>query len=130
MLEQIGRWLRFNDLKAAGVVNNWPQLKLLVQTENFPPGRLLSPNCRVWQDGEILAWLESRPVERRQALRGGALTQVEKAAKAAAESSSPSSELPALKPRGRPPKPRPAQAPSSAASSGSGTSMSASPPAE
>lgn len=52
--------LRFSDLSKAGVVKNWPQLKRLVALHGFPPGFLLSPNARVWDERDVEAWLQSR----------------------------------------------------------------------
>jgi hypothetical protein len=52
--------LRFADLKRAQIVTNWPQVKRLVDNVGFPPGFLLSPGCRVWDAGEVDAWLQSR----------------------------------------------------------------------
>jgi hypothetical protein len=34
---------RFGDLKAMGVVSNWPTLLRWIEKENFPPGRRLGP---------------------------------------------------------------------------------------
>jgi hypothetical protein len=53
---------RFKDLKAAGVVGNWPQLDRLVKKHNFPPGRMLSDNTRAWTEEEIDQWVDTRPV--------------------------------------------------------------------
>lgn len=55
--------LRFRDLQARGIVRNWPHFKQLRAEHGFPPGRMLSPNTRVWTEAEIDAWIESRPVE-------------------------------------------------------------------
>ena len=52
--------LRFADLKARGIVNNWPSLKRWIDREGFPPGRKLAANTRVWTEEEIEAWLASR----------------------------------------------------------------------
>ena len=52
--------LRFADLKAAGLVTNWPQLKRLVQNYGFPPGYLLTPACRVWDYDGVEHWKRSR----------------------------------------------------------------------
>ena len=52
--------LRFADLKAAGIVTNWPQLKRLVDSRGFPGGYLLSPGCRVWDPDQVQAWLQTR----------------------------------------------------------------------
>jgi hypothetical protein len=67
--------LRFRDLKARGVVKNWPQLKRLQQLYGFPLGKMLSPNIRVWTEAEIDAWIESRPIENIQPLRGALRTR-------------------------------------------------------
>jgi hypothetical protein len=53
--------LRFSDLKARGVVNNWPTLLAWIAAEGFPPGRKLGPNTRVWTDAEIANWIAERP---------------------------------------------------------------------
>ena len=56
---------RFADLKARGIVNNRATLRNLVHKHGFPPGRMIGPNCRAWDDPEIDDWLASRPVEPR-----------------------------------------------------------------
>jgi hypothetical protein len=53
--------LRFNDLKARGVVNNWVTLLSWIEKQGFPPGRLLGPNTRAWTDQEVAEWIASRP---------------------------------------------------------------------
>jgi predicted DNA-binding transcriptional regulator AlpA len=58
----LSRLLRFRDLKARGLVNNWVTLSRWVQEQGFPPGRLLGPNTRVWTEAEIEAWVVSRPI--------------------------------------------------------------------
>jgi hypothetical protein len=55
--------IRFRDLKARGIVNNWPSLKNLVEKAGFPPGRMLSSNCRTWTEEEVDEWYRNRPVE-------------------------------------------------------------------
>ncbi|WP_202349998.1 helix-turn-helix transcriptional regulator [Mesorhizobium sp. 113-1-2] len=62
---------RFNDLKADKVVGNWPQLKRLVEKHNFPPGRMLGDNTRVWFEDEVDEWLESRPLAVKRAQASG-----------------------------------------------------------
>ena len=52
--------LRFPDLKRVGI-NNWPTLKRRVEKDNFPPGRYIGKNSRVWTEEEIEAWWLSRP---------------------------------------------------------------------
>lgn len=53
--------LRFADLKERGVVSNWVTLRRWIEREGFPPGLLLGPNSRAWNEAEISAWLASRP---------------------------------------------------------------------
>jgi predicted DNA-binding transcriptional regulator AlpA len=52
--------LRFLDLKCVGI-NNWPTLKRRVEQDNFPPGRYVGKNTRVWTEEEVSAWWEARP---------------------------------------------------------------------
>lgn len=56
--------VRFNDLKARGLVGNWPTLLRWIDREGFPPGRMLGANTRCWLESEIEDWLASRPVAR------------------------------------------------------------------
>lgn len=51
---------RFGDLREAGIVRNWPQLRNLQDKYNFPRGFLLSANSRVWPAEEIEGWVEAR----------------------------------------------------------------------
>jgi len=53
-------YLRFSDLKARGIVQNWMTLRRWIQDQGFPPGILLCPNTRAWAEAEIDAWLETR----------------------------------------------------------------------
>ena len=59
-------YVRFRDLRNAGIVDNWEQLRNLVADYHFPPGMLLSPNTRVWDIKDVRAWLASRPSERKK----------------------------------------------------------------
>lgn len=61
--------LRFADLKQRGVVRSRMTLARWIAGEGFPPGKLLSPSCRVWTEAEVTAWLASRPVARKTATR-------------------------------------------------------------
>jgi predicted DNA-binding transcriptional regulator AlpA len=54
-------YLRFSDLKARGIVRNWPTLGRLIKNLGFPPGVLLGANTRVWDEAKVEAWLASRP---------------------------------------------------------------------
>jgi hypothetical protein len=53
--------LRFADLKARGIVNNWVTLARWIETQGFPPGKRLGPNTRTWTTEEIAEWCSSRP---------------------------------------------------------------------
>jgi predicted DNA-binding transcriptional regulator AlpA len=55
-------YLRFRDLKARGIVSNWPTLQNRIQKFGFPRGRLIGPNARAWTEEEVEAWINSRPI--------------------------------------------------------------------
>jgi predicted DNA-binding transcriptional regulator AlpA len=55
------RYLRFTDLKARGLVGNWQTLRRWVKREQFPPGRKIAAQTRVWTETEINDWIASRP---------------------------------------------------------------------
>lgn len=55
-------YLRFSDLKARGIVNNWVTLGNWIEREGFPPGVKLGPNTRAWTVESVDGWLASRPV--------------------------------------------------------------------
>jgi len=57
------RLVRFADLKAAGIVRNWPQLGRLIERDAFPKGFNLSANTRVWEKAEIDVWIASRKAQ-------------------------------------------------------------------
>ena len=48
------RLLRFADLKARGIVNNWPTLLRWIEKGIFPPGHYIGPNTRVWTEVEVV----------------------------------------------------------------------------
>ena len=51
------------DLKERGIVDSWAQLGNLIKKHRFPPGRMLGPNTRIWdEEDEIEPWLASRPI--------------------------------------------------------------------
>jgi len=60
----LNKQLRFRDLKEQGVANNWVTLNKRIDQEGFPAGRLLGKNTRVWDELEVVAWLDSRPTAR------------------------------------------------------------------
>jgi hypothetical protein len=55
------RWIRYADLKRAGIVGNWTQLLRLIELQDFPPGTMLSPHVRAWRLHEVEQWLRTRP---------------------------------------------------------------------
>jgi hypothetical protein len=67
MNARLPQQLRFSDLKARGVVTNWVTLANWIQREDFPPGRLVGPNTRLWNEPDVVAWLASRPVKTKPA---------------------------------------------------------------
>jgi predicted DNA-binding transcriptional regulator AlpA len=57
------KWLRFRDLQKRGIANSWAQLGNLIRNQGFPPGRMLGPNTRAWEEEtEIEPWEAGRPV--------------------------------------------------------------------
>jgi predicted DNA-binding transcriptional regulator AlpA len=52
--------LRFPDLKARRIVNNWPTLIRWIKEQGFPAGIMLGPNTRAWFEQEVDDWLERR----------------------------------------------------------------------
>lgn len=61
------RFVRYRDLFEAGLVASWTQLNTMIDELGFPPGILLSPNIRAWRLDDVLAWLDARPSERKEA---------------------------------------------------------------
>ncbi|MGC2351623.1 MAG: hypothetical protein WA553_17560, partial [Methylocella sp.] len=61
------RMLRFPDLIARGLFNSRMTLKRAIDTQGFPPGILITPNARAWDEIEIVAWLANRPTARKPA---------------------------------------------------------------
>jgi hypothetical protein len=59
----LDRYYRFKDLKALGIVGNWPTLLSWIRTRGFPPGKLVSPKIRIWSRAEIQAWLDAQSSE-------------------------------------------------------------------
>jgi predicted DNA-binding transcriptional regulator AlpA len=60
----IPTFLKFDALKKLGVVKNYPTLKRLIETQDFPPGRWLGRNQHVWTEQEIEDWIRDRPKQR------------------------------------------------------------------
>jgi predicted DNA-binding transcriptional regulator AlpA len=59
------RYLRYPDLVARGIIKSRMTLKRLIDSQGFPRGVLLTPNCRAWAEEDVDAWLASRPVARK-----------------------------------------------------------------
>jgi predicted DNA-binding transcriptional regulator AlpA len=57
--------IRYPDLVATGIVHSRMTLKRLIDNQGFPPGVLITPNARAWDEGEVMAWVASRPVARK-----------------------------------------------------------------
>lgn len=55
------RKLRYDELVARGVIRNRTTLYRWIRECSFPPGQLIGPNTRVWDEAEVDAWLASRP---------------------------------------------------------------------
>jgi hypothetical protein len=62
-------YLRFNDLKASGLVQSWAQLERMKEL-GFPPGRLISKGVRIWTQDEIDAYVADRPTKSSLPLKG------------------------------------------------------------
>jgi predicted DNA-binding transcriptional regulator AlpA len=59
------RLLRFDDLRARGIVSNWMTLARWIQNEDFPPGLRLGGRLRAWRAVDIESWLASRALSTR-----------------------------------------------------------------
>ena len=45
--------IRYDALVAKGVINNRMTLKRLIDLHGFPPGKLIGPNIRAWDETEV-----------------------------------------------------------------------------
>jgi predicted DNA-binding transcriptional regulator AlpA len=61
--------LRYPGLVEKGVVNSRMTLKRMIDTQGFPPGRLVTPNSRAWIESEVDQWIEGRPSARKTEAR-------------------------------------------------------------
>jgi predicted DNA-binding transcriptional regulator AlpA len=52
--------VRFKELQELGVVGDWASLYDLIKRHGFPAGFKISHKVRVWDQDEVLAWLETR----------------------------------------------------------------------
>jgi hypothetical protein len=64
-LVKVEKRLRFFDLVELGIVNNRGTLGNWIRDRGFPPGQLTGPNTRTWGEGEVRAWLDSRPTKQK-----------------------------------------------------------------
>jgi predicted DNA-binding transcriptional regulator AlpA len=58
------KWIRYNDLVAKGVTSSRMTLKRLIDFQGFPPGVLITPNARAWDELEVDKWVANRPTAR------------------------------------------------------------------
>jgi predicted DNA-binding transcriptional regulator AlpA len=74
--------LRFRDLKARGIILNYPTLTRWIRDRGFPPGFRLGPNTRVWRESDVTRWLDSLPsaLDEKSRLRGAARMNAERSA--------------------------------------------------
>ena len=77
--------LRFRDLKERGWANSHFQLNSMIERLGFPAGRLLSPQIRVWDEAELVAWFATRPTEKGPARGAPARNVARKAASRSVE---------------------------------------------
>jgi predicted DNA-binding transcriptional regulator AlpA len=63
------KWLRYPDLVGLGIFNSRMTLKRAIDSQGFPPGRLLTANARVWSSDEIDEWISTRPTARKPSTR-------------------------------------------------------------
>lgn len=78
--------LRFRDLKERGVANSWTMLKLRIERDGFPPGRMIGPNSRAWSEEEVDDWYTSRPIAGPGTPRGAAKKNRDRARSKAVDS--------------------------------------------
>jgi hypothetical protein len=57
-------YVRFADLRTAGICSTYPALKLLIERHGFPRGVWFGASTHAWELSEVLAWLAARPTER------------------------------------------------------------------
>ena len=59
------KWIHYKNLVAKGVVSSRMTLKRLIDSQDFPPGVLITPNARAWNEDEVDAWIAARPAARK-----------------------------------------------------------------
>jgi hypothetical protein len=68
--------LRFEDLRAQGIVQTWTSLNKWIDERGFPPGRIIG-RFRTWTVAEVMAWVERQPTKKAKR-RGAALASLNK----------------------------------------------------
>jgi hypothetical protein len=63
------KYLRYDDLRKRGIVNNRVTLSNWIRERDFPAGFLLGPNTRAWTEDSVEDWLASRPTASKVDLR-------------------------------------------------------------
>jgi predicted DNA-binding transcriptional regulator AlpA len=53
-------YLRFNDLRDRGIINNRMTLTRWIKNEGFPEPYRFGPRNTAWAEDEVNAWIESR----------------------------------------------------------------------
>jgi predicted DNA-binding transcriptional regulator AlpA len=54
------RFLRFKQLQERGIVGDYASLSDLIKRHGFPPGFKLSHKVLIFDQDEVLAWLETK----------------------------------------------------------------------
>ena len=86
-------YIRFKTLQAKGIAESWAFLRNLIENYGFPPGKLLSPQIRIWAEDEVGAWVETRPVAPAEPRGIAASRRAQKAARLRSESSTQTLEI-------------------------------------
>ena len=55
--------MRYEDLRASGIVKTWHTLNQWIDERGFPPGRMIG-RFRTWTVAEVMAWVESQPTDK------------------------------------------------------------------
>ena len=61
--------IRYPELVTKGIVNSRMTLKRLIDFQGFPPGVLITPNARAWDEDEVDVWVANRPAARKPSTR-------------------------------------------------------------
>jgi predicted DNA-binding transcriptional regulator AlpA len=63
------KMIRYRDLVAKGIVKSRMTLWRIIDSQGFPPGVLITPNARAWDESEVDAWIAGRPSARKPSTR-------------------------------------------------------------